>query len=180
MLTVRGGNLDDSIVILQKCKNLLNKYDNFDISKDSGGYTVRSKMKDFGRQKLLLSELRGRNSSDYFYVLYIVETNSPYDSIDFKDNYWKCNSSIKRILKVSGDINSTTITASDKTNEIGQNYLVKNIIIIKDNDMMQYLSNKNVSTIDNENVISSLESLNINSFFNGFSEYKEIIKKKIL
>ena len=166
----RGNAMDNCRAVFNECSYLVDKYDDKYRSVDEGGYIVETMIKDLGNIKLCLSELFMNGVSEFFYVFYIVETSDLKRKIDFLDNFWKRTSPIKKMIKISGNFQSIVITSYLSCDGIDIEHTpINRILIHSDKEMATNysLTTGTSSLISVDNIINSIETLDINKFFSN-------------
>ena len=154
--------------IFNECSYLVDKCDDNYHLTDDGRYILETRTKDLGNIKMCLSELFMNNASEFFYVFYIVETKDSKSKIDFQDNFWKKIFPIKKMIKVSGDFQSSVITSYLGYDGIDIEHTPINRILIhndKENAINYSLTSGTSSLIAVDNILNSIETLDINKFF---------------
>ncbi len=166
--------------IFYECTHLVEKFDNFFQSKDESGYFCDHKIKDLGSLKLCLSQLYNKQMNDFFFVFYIVEVNDARKNIDFNSHYWKNDPSIKRMVKVSGNLQSIGIMSYlGKENDELDLPFISQIEIKDDNEFGMFHTRNRTNPISANKIIEDIKMLKIGNFFQNV-ENDIIVKKKII
>ena len=166
--------------IYNECTYLVEKCDKNEKSVNDYGYTYKSRIKDLGEKKVELNELVDKDNNTEFFSCKIVEVDDPTKKIDFENPFYFNEPFFNRMVKISGDKDSIVITSSLKKNEIITDLVDTSRIVIKgENDYAEeWLLYDLPCQVNIDNIISAIENLNVDRFFNGFPEYSKPIKKE--
>lgn len=111
-----------------------------------------------------------------FYVLYLVQLKSPYDSIEFNyDNLWLNDSNLYRVIKISCLKEHGTIIKSSSFDEAGNEKIDNIIKISESDDFGEIFFNERASYVDLSETLGALKNMNFVKLYNGFISNKKTI-----